>query len=488
MEIDNMTPAEERVWRAFPRGQDVDLRGPADEDPARGADWGPERTVRAAVVRALLLSAPQEDGETAALRLAGARITGVLNLQYGGIDHAVRLSDCFFEDVPVLYAARLRQLNLRGSVLPGLDAATLRVDGVLRMSDCLFEGPVRLGGAQISGALFMDGADIEEPPAGEPALQLNHVTVGDGLSAPGLRTRGEVRLTGTSVAGSIDLNRARLEAGAGEVAVDAETLTVEGDALLREADVLGWIGLRGARIAGRLDLSHARLVNPGDAALRASSCTIGELWLRKGPRLEGTLNLRRAQVDVLFLEPEVVPEEVLLNSLVYTSLTPHEPAERRLAMLERDGEGYVPHAYEQLTAAYRRIGDDDAARLVQLAKQRRRRGTLPWYGRLWGHVQDATVGYGFRPLRAAGWLVSLLVIGSLAYALHHPQPLKADEAPRFNPVFYTLDLLLPVISFGQEAAFAPTGGYQWLSYALVLTGWILATTVVTGITRTVSRQ
>ncbi|MFJ4081981.1 membrane-associated oxidoreductase [Streptomyces iakyrus] len=488
MEITDMTPAEERVWRAFPRGENVDLRDQGDADPARGADWGPEQTVRATVLRALLLSAPQEDGETASLRLAGARITGTLNLQYGEIEHAVRLSDCWFEDVPVLYAARLRQLNLRGSVLPGLEAATLRVEGVLRMSGCLFDGPVKLGGAQISGALFLDRADIGEPPPGQPALQLNHATIGDGLSAPGLRTRGEVRLTGASVAGTVDLNEARLTAGVGEIALDAETLTVEGDALLREADVLGWIGLRGARIAGRLDLSHARLVNPGDSTLRASSCTVGEIWLRKGPRPEGTLNLRRAQVDVLFLEPEVVPDEVLLNSLVYTSLTPHEPAERRLAMLERDGEGYVPHAYEQLTAAYRRIGDDPAARLVQLAKQRRRRGTLPWYGRLWGHVQDITVGYGFRPLRAAGWLVSLLMVGSLAYALHHPAPLKADEAPQFNPVFYTLDLLLPVITFGQEAAFAPTGGYQWLSYALVLTGWILATTVVTGITRTVSRQ
>jgi hypothetical protein len=193
-------------------------------------------------------------------------------------------------------------------------------------------------------------------------------------------------------------------------------------------------------------------------------------------------------VDVLWLEPDVIPERVLLDGLVYTSLTPHVPAGRRLTMLERDGDGYVPHAYEQLTASYRRIGDDHAARLVQLAKQRRHRTTLPWYGRLWGYVQDATVGYGFRPLRAAGWLLSLLVIGSLIFALHHPPPLKADEAPQFNPVFYTLDLLLPVISFGQEGAFAPAGRYQWLSYALVITGWTLATTVVTGITRTVSRQ
>ncbi|MET7651420.1 membrane-associated oxidoreductase, partial [Streptomyces sp. NPDC005486] len=103
-------------------------------------------------------------------------------------------------------------------------------------------------------------------------------------------------------------------------------------------------------------------------------------------------------------------------------------------------------------------------------------------------LQDAAVGYGFRPLRAAVWLLSLLAVGSIAYAGHHPPALKAGEAPHFNPVFYTLDLLLPVISFGQESAFAPTGWYQWLSYVLIVTGWILATTVVAGVTRTVSRQ
>ena len=204
--------------------------------------------------------------------------------------------------------------------------------------------------------------------------------------------------------------------------------------------------------------------------------------------MEGTLNLRRAQIDVLFLEPEVLPRVVLLNSLTYTSLLPLGPAERRLPMLERDGDGYLPYSYEQLTASYRRIGDDDAARKVQLAKQRRHRATLTWYARAWGHLQDATVGYGFRPLRAAVWLLSLLAIGSIAYGLHHPPPVKADEAPEFNPVFYTLDLLLPIIDFGQEHAFSPTGWYQGLSYVLIITGWVLASTIVAGVTRTVSRQ
>ncbi|GAB2713479.1 membrane-associated oxidoreductase [Streptomyces bullii] len=488
MEIDELTAAERRMWRAFARGAFVDFRETPDEDAADGACWGPERTVRAEVVRTLLLNGPQQDGEVASLDLAGARVTGFLDLQHATVDHPVRLRHCHFDDAPRLYAARLRELNLSESVLPGLVAHAMRVDGVLRMTRSRFRGPVRLGGVEITGSLYMESAEVAAPDSAEPVLQLNQAALGADLWAPGLRTHGQTRLSGASIAGSVRLSEARL-ANPGLPAVDAEVLGVEGDVVLRQADVRGWIGLRGARITGRLDLSYARLSHRGDgAALRMSSATVGELWLRRGGPVDGALNLRRAQLEVLFLEPETVPDRVDLNGLTYTTLAPHEPAERRLPMLDRDSDGYVPHAYEQLTAAYRRIGDDHAARLVQLAKQRRHRRTLPWYGRLWGHVQDATVGYGFRPLRAAGWLLSLLATGSVAYALHHPAPLKADEAPPFNPVFYTLDLLLPVISFGQEPAYAPKGWYQALAYALVLTGWILATTVVAGVSRTVNRQ
>ncbi|GHF44257.1 membrane-associated oxidoreductase [Streptomyces griseosporeus] len=486
MDTDDLTPAERRVREAFVTGAHLDFRPSPDDDPADGAAWGPERTVRAEVLRALLLDGPRRTGEIPALNLAGARITGRLDLQYATVDHPVRLRHCHFAEAPRCYAARLRELNLSESVLPGLVAHAVHVDGVLRMTRARFTGTVRLGGAQISGSLYMESATIDAGDTEEPVLQLNPTAVGADLWAPGLHTHGQIRLNGANVAGTLNLNDALLD-HPGHAALDAETLSVGGHLLLRQAEVRGWVGLRGARVEGRLDLSYARLANPGGHALRVASSSIGELWLRKSPPMEGVLNLRRAQLDTLLLEPEVVPDEVLLSDLTYTSLTPHEPPERRLPMLERDRHGYVPHAYEQLTAAYRRIGDDHAARLVQLAKQRRHRGTLPWYGRLWGHVQDATVGYGFRPLRAAGWLLSLLAVGSAVYALHPPQPLKAGEAPPFSPLFYTLDLLLPVISFGQESSFAPTGWYQALAYVLVLGGWILATTVVAGVTRTVSR-
>ncbi|MGW7381159.1 membrane-associated oxidoreductase [Streptomyces sp. NPDC054794] len=485
-EINELSPAELRVWQAFPRGESVDFRA-ENEDPAPGDTWGAERTVRASVLRALLLKSPHEEGEIAALKITGARITGVLDLKYATIDAAVRLSHCQFDSVPDLYGAEMRQLNLSNSELPGLDSATLRVERVLRMTDCRIRGPVRLGGAQISGALFMERAEFTAPDDSEPVLQLNQASIGDDLWAPEIRAHGQVRLTGASVTGRINVQDAEFD-NPGGTALDAQNLNVGGHIRARCIRAQGRVEFRGSRISGRLDLLHAHLSHRGDTALRASSCVIGELWLRGGDRIEGALNLRRSQMEILTLEPEMLPEQVHLSNLRYTVLTPHEPAERRLPMLERDGGRYEPDSYEQLMAAYRHVGDDDAARLVQLAKQRRRRTTLAWYGRLWGYVQDGTVGYGFRPVRAAVWLLSLMAIGSIAYGLHHPRPVKVGEAPDFNPVFYTLDLLLPIIDFGQESAFAPAGWYQWLSYALIITGWILATTIVTGVTRTVSRQ
>ncbi|WP_435846255.1 membrane-associated oxidoreductase [Streptomyces diacarni] len=310
---------------------------------------------------------------------------------------------------------------------------------------------------------------------------------GEDLRAARLTCYGQARLDGLTVTGHIGFDDARFLHPAG-TALQAETVTVGTDLHAMRLHAEGRVNLRGSTVPGQLNLAYARLSNPGGVALRANSCTAGELWLREARRIEGTVNLRRTRCDLLHVSPEVWPASVRLDGLTYTTLAPTLPAARRLETLTRDGDGYVPFAYEQLTAAYRHIGDDAAARSVQLAKQRRHRTTLPLYARLWGHLQDATVGYGFRPMRAAGWLAGLLLVGTLAYGLHPPRPLKADEAPGFNALAYALDLLLPIVDFGQEKAYAPQGGYQWLAYLLIVAGWVLATTFVAGVNRTVSRN
>lgn len=496
MAVTDLTPVERRVWDAFPFGTGIDFREVADEDPADGPSWGPERTVRAEVLRALLIGGPAHDGEIGGLNLTGARITGQLDLTYGTVRHAVRLRSCHFEQTPRLYGAEMRALALSDSVLPGLTAGNLRVDGVLRLSCCRVSGPVQLKGATVSGAVFLNGARLGDPDAPvtpgadapeEAVLQLNHAVIGTDVWAVGLVAHGQVRLNGATVGGQVNLDDAELRAPGG-TALHAEALSVGTDLRAMCLRAHGRVNLSGARIPHHLNLAYARLSNPDGQALRASSCVIGELWLRDAAPIEGAVNLRRSQVDLLHVPPQVWPERVRVDGLSYRTLAPHLPARERLPLLEREEGGYLPYVYEQLAAAYRTSGDEAAARTVQLAKLRRHRRTLPRYARFWGRLQDATVGYGFRPMRAAGWLLLLLCTGAAAFAAHHPPALKPDEAPDFNPVFYTLDLLLPIVDFGQEGAFAPSGGYQWLSYVLIATGWILATTIAAGVTRSLSRQ
>ncbi|MEU4086246.1 hypothetical protein [Streptomyces aureus] len=70
-------------------------------------------------------------------------------------------------------------------------------------------------------------------------------------------------------------------------------------------------------------------------------------------------------------------------------------ARARLNWLERQQHGYAPRPFEQLAAAYRQAGHEDAARLVAIHKQRRRRRTLNPAGRLIDWLLYLTVGYGY---------------------------------------------------------------------------------------------
>lgn len=492
MEIRDLSEAERQVWEAFPLGRSVDFRERHREPADSGADWGPERTVRAEVLRALLIDGPRQEGETPVLRLHGARITGKLDLEYAEVAGAIHLWSCYFDEELDVYGAQLRQLNLGWSVFPDLYGTGLRVAGSLRMTGVRVRRAIRLGGARIDGAVFLDGAQLGEGGVSdafdEPVLVLNRATIeGDLHADAGFTAHGLVRLAGAVVAGTVTLNDAVLN-NPGGTALHASNLSCGTDLHAMRLTAFGRINMAGARIPGQLNLQEARLVNPGGVALRASGLVGGSLWLRRAHPVEGLITLRGAQLGYLYAAPETWPDAVRLDGLTYARLGPHEPAARWLHVLERDTDGYVPFAYEQLTAAYRRVGDDAAARTVQLAKQRRHRTTLPWYAKAWGYLQDATVGYGFRPTRAAIWLLSLLLIGSVTYAVREPVALKPKEAPEFSAVFYTLDLLLPIIDFGQEQAYAARGALQWFGYALVIMGWTLATTIAAGITRAISRQ
>src|SRR5215203_4831230 len=83
-EMDDLQPTdpsecEQKLRRAVAAGEPLDLRsGTSHDHPIHGADWGPERTVRAEVLYELLVS---DAPKPRAVVLQGARISGGLNLE-----------------------------------------------------------------------------------------------------------------------------------------------------------------------------------------------------------------------------------------------------------------------------------------------------------------------------------------------------------------------------------------------------------------------
>jgi hypothetical protein len=357
-----------------------------------------------------------------------------------------------------------------------VDATDLTVTG----------GTVRLAGAQVGHDLTLAGARLDGGNE-EVALAADNIAVGATFDCRGLRARGEVHAVVARIAGRLLLTGARLEHPTG-TCLRLSRADIGADLFGRELTAVGRVKLEGATVGGRVDLEDARLEDPRGTALDARSLRAGELLLRPAEPIGGTVSLEHARIGLLRDDPDRWPEALALNGLTYESLEPRLPARRRLHWLALDPDGYQPQPYEQLAAFYTTLGQVAEARRVLLAKERAHRRSSTPLGRVWALVQDATVAYGYQPWRAFLWLALLVTAGALVYGAEPPKPLKPGEAPHFNPVIYSLDLLIPLVDLGQERAFNPAGGYQWLSYALVAAGWILVTVIAAAVARVLSRR
>lgn len=528
MRLEELDAGERQLWDAYARGRPVDVRHDSAE-VVRPA-------VRAECIMALLLGAGPEPapGERPALRLSGASVTGRLDLRFAEISAPIVLTDCDFDESPLLQGARFRELSLTGCALPGLTADMAQVDGRLVLSHCHLSGPLVLTRTQIHSDLDLSHTVITAP--GGEAISAVRLSTGGDLLCTDLAVQGGFRLSG-----GLDIRRVRSGGRApeqprpgrprrlshpdhrglhlpprlqrrgtdhpvgrrrgggdrflrraaeepGDIALEAVDVTVSRNFDLGAGlTVSGGIKLDGSRVGTRLSFHDATLTHPTGTALSLRLVQARETDLRTRQPIDGTVDADNARLGTLHDAPGTWPARLRLSETAYDALAAPLTALERLEWVRRSTDGYLPQPYEQLAATYRRLGHEDEARTVLLAKQRHRRVGLPAHTRVWGYLQDATVGYGYRPARAALWLMALLALGTFFFATHPPAPLEAAKAPPFSAVFYALDLLIPIIGFGQKAAFAPHGGGQWLAYGLTAAGWVLATTVTAGISRAISR-
>jgi hypothetical protein len=433
------------------------------------------------------------------LRLAGAEITMVRGRATPYYDRALHLDGTTIGGdieatnlrVPI-GQLRLADITVGGNFLawnsmflhPGRDVFSARrakISGNFQLTDATLKGTLRLQGAEIGGSVNMSGTLLTEP--------------------------GER----TSSSFSLDIRTAR-------IGRDLVLKMHKDRPFLAE----GGVNLDGAQIERRLDLYGAQLnsLPTHGIALDASDVTADEFILAPAKPPVGLIRLRRAHCGSLADNEQVwaSSDGIELDDFRYDALK-HGIAldddaalDRRIYLLRKAMRGYRPGPYDQLAATLRAAGNEEHASTIALRKQQFRYDALAKgfkvFGpgvRLWSWLQRSMVGYGYRPVRALGWLFTLLVLGSLWFGLgsddctnDHSGRLMAngarcvvnqqDTGLQWNPVIYTADLLVPIVDFGNKSRWYMHGADNWVSAGFTASGWILASTVAAGVSRMLRRE
>jgi hypothetical protein len=295
-----LSPAEEKLFRAAEIGE-IASAVTGDEkqdDPVNTADCHADRVVRAECIAWLCT-----DREASALvtyhgiQIIGMRIDGELDLSDAEIKFPFRILDSTFTGRIVLQDTQLPFLALHCCLIKELDGDRLEVSGsVFLRHGFKAEGEVRLSGATIGGNLECDRAQFSN--SNGPALTADGIEIkGDAFLGNGFKAEGEVKLLGATIGGNLDCVDAQFSNSNGP-ALSAGQVEIKGSASLRDGfNAKGEVGLSGATIGGDLDCVDAQFSNSNGPAFSADRVEIkGDAFLRDGFKAEGQVRLLGATI------------------------------------------------------------------------------------------------------------------------------------------------------------------------------------------------
>lgn len=546
--LDPLSAAEAKVVAHLQSG-DFDRLG----DGLRPEMESPERNVRAELLRLLVLGKEGYRLHEKGLRLSGAWITGILDLEGCRVPRDIGLKDCHFEASPVLRSAIIDNLFLDGSVMPGLRADRLGARGCVSLQGATVNGEVRLPGARLGGSIEADGVVITSPDG--LAVNAEDLEARGGVLLRGATVRGGINLSSARIGGDVNAVGARIERP-GEVAFNGDAMVAGGDLALRGVTVAGETRFQGAHVGGDADCTSATLSQPEGHALRFNRAKIdGAFFLRQGATIDGALDLTATTINAIEDEQASWPRsgDLLLNRCQYGAFTggPVDAASR-LDWLSRQtpgrwGSDFWPQPYEHLATVLSEMGHNEDAREVLIAKERLQRSArraraknpaLKLILTIIDGILAVTLSYGRQPLRAMLWVILFWLIGTGVFSVAYnagamkpnsPVVLRAVEwtlcdleqsesrylpssgltlggraapgenqltcfrnqpeaasYPEFNPLMYSLDVLLPVLSIGQKDfwrpdSMKPNGPFTLKYYFFQsIVGWALSLLAVAG--------
>jgi len=514
-----LSPGEEKLLANCGRPERVVL----GDGELPGGDAAEEVTVRAALLRELLLGLYEQPLNPKGLRLRGARITGTLDLQGTDCSQDITLSACRIESEINLVNVSLRGLHLMGCALKGIDADNARFSGsVYLRGGSEVAGEIGLAGARIGGDLQICGCRIDAEGQ-------------DAVFAPSLRVEGSVFLGNYPYAeGETELTcRGKLFFSSARVDHD---FFLTNCAITLPDEPLGHGAFGSTEEHG------------ADIAVSLARARVGGILYFLANEISRVVSLAGAEVARFKDEPEGpgATYPLRLDGFQYADFSRHADTRptARLQWLARRPEGlpFIAQPYEQLAHVLGRMGHRSDAQTVLMVKERllraenrRLRAETTGYGPRWAvmWVTDAvlrwTVGYGYRPGRSVMFAVVLVAALAAFYQKtwnagditpnaapiltsgpwiaateSHPeapgafwsQPGQAGQDwETFSSLAYAADLVIPLVTFGQESAWAPStsrspwGRVGWaLRWFAKGIGWVLTALAAAALTGMIRRD
>ena len=512
-DFEPLPPAEAQVLHALRTGTiaKLGLRRPHESEP--------RVRVRGAFLSFLARGGAGVPAAGAGLQIVGACVSGRFDLFGSTAPMNVWFYRCIFLAAPRLDRAPVvASASFADCAMPGFRAEACRVDEHLSIgAGCHVDGEVRIARARIGRDLDCERLQMSAGADAEHRFIADDVRVGgDVILCGGFESAGEVRFVAAQIGGSLRAAQARFAAaidGADQrgVALNLDLARIGGSVCLEAGfSAAGQVRLQQASIAGDLNCTGAAFDVVGDAswgdyraALLLDRARVGGALILKQLQepLQGA-SLIDAQAGTLNDDATSWGMGHALDGFAYRRLGDDAPsnAAMRVEWLERQhaghlGRGYRPEPWRRLVKVLRRMGRGADARGVAIGRERhlRRAGLigggaprgLRWLAALAHDLYGLLAGYGYRPLRIVGvaaltWLLCAAfywgaaeqgAIVAAAAALRDGTglgacPANCVEAPAtaFQPLLYSLDVLVPLIDLQQERQWLPA---PWPSAAPV---------------------
>lgn len=324
-----------------------------------------------------------------------------------------------------------------------------------------------------------------------------------------IKCGGDVRLADATITG-VPANVASLGSPVDKrkggtwrgVALRATSASIAGDLDLRSSTLGESLVLTKATIGHSVLLTDASLSASDGSALVAIGTTAETLDLRLKAQPRANMDLTSGNINSLTDSPTSWPisAEIKIDGFRYRRLDSALTPPDRLRWLSRATRSYTPQPYEQLASYYIANGNADEARKVNLESIRRSyRARGPMF-RVWGKIQDWSLGYGYQPVRAVIIFLTLWITASIWFATGVgpcvrfgvrwtnlcPDALVGHST--WSPWLYSFDLLLPIVNLGYKTAWDPTGISRIIALILIVAGWVLTTTIVAAMGRILRRS